>query len=144
MEVKKIELVYDSLKGNICIFEGKAIFVQDINEQQNSNLFARGIEIIENLVPSRKSYLQALFNSILPSSNEEPIAVVSKSKDLYILIALVCDIALHKNKKLAHQAAYDKDFKKYVANLFFHYYIDDCYDIFKETGEVSYPSIWFK
>lgn len=86
--------------------------------------------------------MHALFDSILPSSNEELIAILFKSKELYKLIALVCDIALHKNKKLAHQAAYDKDFKKYVATLFYHYYIDDCYNIFKETGLVSYPKMW--
>lgn len=140
MEVKKIEFTYDYLKGNICIFNGNAIFVQDINEQQNSQLFAKGIEMIDKLVPSRKSYLQALFNTILPSEKEDTIAVLSKSKELYRLIALVCDIALHSNKKLAHPQAYDKDFKKYVANLFYHYYLDVCYDIFKKTGIVSYAN----
>lgn len=140
MEVRKIEFVYDFVKGNICIFDGNAIFVQDINEQQNSQLFIKGIEMIENLVPSRKAYLQALFNTILPSEKEDAIVVASKSKELYRLIAFVCDIALHRNKKLAHPQAYDKDFKKYVANLFYHYYLDVCYDIFKKTGMVSYSN----
>lgn len=138
MEIKKIEFIYDFVKGNICIFEGNAIFVQDINEQQNSQLFIKGIEMIDKLlVPSRKSYLQALFNAMLPSEKEDAIAVGLKSKGLYRLIAFVCDIALHKNKKLAHPQAYDKDFKKYVANLFYHYYMDDTYTLFKKTGLVS-------
>ena len=141
MEVKTIEFVYDYVKGNICIFNGNAIFVQDINEQQNSQLFIKGIEIIDKLlVPSRKSYLQALFNTILPSEKEDAIVVGLKSKKLYRLIALVCDIALHNNKKLAHPQAYDKDFKKYVANLFYHYYLDDCYTLFKKTGLLSYTN----
>ena len=137
MEVKTIEFVYDFVKGNICIFNGNAIFVQDINEQQNSQLFIKGIEMIENLVPSRKAYLQALFSTILPSEKEDAIVVGLKSKKLYRLIALVCDIALHSNKKLAHPQAYDKDFKKYVANLFYHYYLDDSYTLFKKTGVVT-------
>lgn len=141
MEVKKIEFIYDFVKGNICIFEGNAIFVQDINEQQNSQLFAKGIEMIDKLVPSRKAYLQVLFNTMLPSDKEDAIVVGLKSKELYRLIAFVCDIALHYNKKLAHPQAYDKDFKKYVANLFYHYYIDDSYTLFKKTGVVSYVSI---
>ena len=141
MEVKTIEVVYECVNGNVCIFEGNAIFVQDINEQQNSQLFIKGIEIIDKLlVPSRKSYLQALFNTILPSDKEDAIVVGLKSKKLYRLIALVCDIALHRNKKLAHPQAYDKDFKKYVANLFYHYYLDACYDIFKKTGLLSYTN----
>ena len=134
MEVKTIEFTYDYLKGNICIFNGNAIFVQDVNEQQNSQLFIKGLKMIDNLVPSRKSYLEALFNAMLPSEKEDVIVVVSKSKELYRLIALVCDIALHSNKKLAHPQAYDKDFKKYVANLFYHYYLDDSYTLFKKTG----------
>lgn len=142
MEVKTIEFICDYVKGNICIFNGNAIFVQDINEQQNSQLFIKGIEIIDKLlVPSRKSYLEALFNAILPSDKEDAIVVGRKSKELCSLIALVCDIALHRNKKLAHQQAYDKDFKKYVANLFYHYYLDDCYDIFKKTSVVSYTKL---
>lgn len=139
MEVKKIELIYDFVKGNICIFEGNAIFVQDINDQQNSQLFIKGIEIIcQLLVPSRKAYLQALFYAMLPSEKEDAITVGLKSKELYRLIAFVCDIALHNNKKLAHPKAYDKDFKKYVANLFYEYYLDDSYTLFKKTGVVSY------
>lgn len=141
MKVKTIEFIYDFVKGNICIFDGNAIFVQDFNEQQNSQLFIKGIEMIDKLVPSRKAYLQALFNTILPSEKEDAITVGLKSKKLYRLIGLVCDIALHNNKKLAHPQAYDKDFKKYVENLFYHYYLDDCYYIFKKTGVVIYPNI---
>lgn len=142
MEVKTIEFVYECVKGNVCIFGGNAIFVQDINEQQNSQLFIKGLKMIDKLlVPSRKSYLQALFDAMLPSEKEDVIVVGLKSKKLYRLIALVCDIALHSNKKLAHPQAYDKDFKKYVANLFYHYYLNACYDIFKTTGALSYPNI---
>lgn len=141
MKVKTIEFVYECVKGNICIFNGNAIFVQDINEQQNSQLFIKGLKMIDNLVPSRKSYLQALFDAMSPSEKEDVIVVGLKSKKLYRLIALVCDIALHSNKKLAHPQAYDKDFKKYVANLFYHYYLDACYDIFKTTGALSYPNL---
>ena len=144
MEVKTIEFVYDFVKGNICIFEGNAIFVQDINDQQNSQLFIKGLKMIDNLVPSRKAYLQALFNAMLPSEKEDAIVVGLKSKKLYRLIALVCDIALHSNKKLAHPQAYDKDFKKYVANLFYHYYLDDSYTLFKKTGVVSYTDRFIK
>ena len=46
-------------------------------------------------------------------------------------IAFVCDIALHKTPKLAHETCYHKDFRKYVANLCYNYYLDEDFEKFK-------------
>ena len=140
MEIKKLEIVCGFVKGNILIFNNKAIFVQDLNAQQNSKLFEEGLNLIYSKVtPSRKNYLNEVFNFALPNSNQTPEEVAKGSTKLCSLISLVCDIALHKNKKLAHQCSYHKDFPKYVANLFYQYFLDVSYDLYVKTCTLSFP-----
>lgn len=140
VEIKKLELVCDFVKGNILIFNEKAIFVQDLNEQQNSKLFEEGLKLIYSKVnPNRRNYLNELFNFALPNSNQSPEEVGVQSRKLCSLISLVCDIALHNNKKLAHPDAYHKDFPKYVANLFYQYFLDVSFDLYVKTCTLSFP-----
>ena len=114
-----------------------AIYVQDVSEQQNTKLFEEGLQIIDSKVtPKRKSYLAGVFRAILPKAGENLDDIMEKSckRNVGHIIALVCDIALHKNKKLAHPQAYHKDFNKYVANLFHEYFIDDAYSRYIQLG----------
>ena len=105
-----------------------AIYVQDVCEQQNSTLFEQGIKLIESKVtPKRRSYLIKMLTLILPTSDMSMDDMAARSRDVLPIIAFVCDMALHKNKKLAHPVAYDRDFNKYVANLFCEYNLDGAY-----------------
>ena len=108
--------------SGIITFLGKSIYVQDLNEYQNSTLFEKGIKLIASKVsPTRSNYILHMLQMLLPNSSEAQLDIMRKSKTLCPLMSFVCDIACHSNKKLAHPQAYDKDFKKYVANLFNQY-----------------------
>jgi integrase len=63
----------------------------------------------------------------------------SCDNNIGLIIALVCDIALHNNKKLAHPQAYDKDFNKYVANLFHEYCLDGAYSQYIHLAQEIIP-----
>ncbi len=120
------------------INEKSVIYVQDVAEQQNSILFEQGIELIDSKVtPKRRSYLAKLFRVVLPTEDMiiDDIIHNSCKRDVGHIIALVCDIALHNNKKLAHPQAYHKDFNKYVANLFQEYSLDDAYSRYIQLGD---------
>ena len=113
------------------------IYVQDIGEKQNYTLFEKGLKIIDSKVtPKRRSYLAKLFRAVLPKAGGDPYDIMKKSskRNVCHIIALVCDIALHKNKKLAHPQAYHKDFNKYVENLFYHYFLDSCFEQYVQLG----------
>ena len=87
------------------------IFVQDVGEQQNSNLFEEGLNLITNKVtPKRRDYIEKMLRLVLPTIDMGLEDTLRKSRDIGHLIAFVCDIALHKNKRLAHPDAYHKDF----------------------------------
>ena len=117
-----------------------AIYVQDVCEQQNSTLFEQGIKLIESKVtPKRKSYLIKMLTLILPTSDMSMDDMAARSRDVLPIIAFVCDMALHKNKKLAHPVAYDKDFNKYVANLFYQYKLDGAFERYVHLGEKAVP-----
>ena len=112
------------LAGKIT-FLNKSIYVQDLNEMQNSQLFEKGIKMIANKVtPKRSDYLLKLLQMLLPSAEQPIEEIMRESQRLVPLIAFVCDIACHSDKKLAHPDAYDKDLKKYVSNLFCVYHLD--------------------
>jgi hypothetical protein len=114
------------------INENSAIYVQDVCNVQNQTLFEEGIKLIDSKVsPERKAYLVELFYAVLPEADKDINEIVKKSSYLTSVIALVCDIALHKNKKLAHPKAYHKDFSMYVANLFYHYFMDEGFEIYQ-------------
>ena len=134
-----------NMAGFIC-FNGKCIYVQDACETQNSQLFYEGIKLIDTMVtPIRRNYLFKMLEFLLPNEDltQDEIMELS-SKNLCQIIALVCDIACHHTKKLANPLAYDKDFKKYVANLFGVLGLDITFDIYKKSEErlLSIPE-WF-
>ena len=120
------------------INDKSTIYVQDIGEIQNSTLFEAGLKIIDSKVtPKRRSYLAGLFRAVLPTADMNMDDMMEKSckRNVGHIIALVCDIALHKNKKLAHPQAYHKDFNKYVANLFQEYFLDGAYSRYIQLGD---------
>lgn len=113
------------------INENSAIYVQNVCNVQNPTLFEEGIKLIDSKIsPKRKTYLVDLLYSVLPEADKDINEIVKKSSYLTSVIALVCDIALHKNRKLAHPKAYDKDFDTYIANLFYEYNLDDAFNVF--------------
>lgn len=115
--------------SGIITFLNKSIYVQDLNEFQNSTLFEKGIKLIANKVsPTRSNYILHLLQLLLPNSSEAQPTIMKISKNLCPLMAFVCDIACHSNKKLANQQAYDKDFKKYVSNLFYQYHLNEAFE----------------
>lgn len=124
------------LKGKLFTINDKqTIFVQDVCEQQNSTLFEKGINIINNkITPKRSSYIQKMTMTVLPPKDLDIDIIMKVSQEITALISFVCDIALHDNKKLAHPQAYDKEFGLYVSNLFFQYWMDDCFRIYVENG----------
>lgn len=117
------------------INDKQTIFVQDVCEHQNSTLFERGINIINNkITPKRSSYIQKMTMTVLPPKDLDIDIIMTVSKEITALISFVCDIALHDNKKLAHPQAYDKEFGLYVSNLFREYWMDNCFRIYVENG----------
>lgn len=127
--------------SGIITFLNKSIYVQDLNEYQNATLFEKGIKLIANKVsPTRSNYLLIMMQMLLPNSSEAQLDIMRKSKFLCPLMSFVCDIACHSNKKLAHPQAYDKDFKKYVANLFYQYHFDEAFERTLKLG-IDYISI---
>ena len=133
------ELKFDTGK-TFYINQCSAIYVQDVCEQQNSTLFEQGIKLIDSKVtPKRRSYLIKMLTLILPTSDMSMDDMAARSRDVLPMIAFVCDMALHKNKKLAHPVAYDKDFNKYVANLFYQYKLDGAFERYVRLGEEAVP-----
>lgn len=127
--------------SGIITFLGKSIYVQDLNEFQNSTLFEKGIKLIASKVsPTRSNYILHMLQLLLPNSSEAQLTIMKISKNLCPLMSFVCDIACHSNKKLAHPQAYDKDFKKYVANLFYQYHFDEAFERTLKLG-IDYISI---
>ena len=119
------------------INDKSAIYVQDVCEMQNSSLFEDGLKLIDAKVsPTRRSYLAKMFGIVLPNTDMTLDDMLARSCDnnIGLIIALVCDIALHKDKKLANPQAYDKDFNKYVANLFQEYSLDGGFEQYVQLG----------
>lgn len=124
------------------INDEQTIFVQDVCEQQNSTLFEKGINIINNkLTPKRRTYIQKMTITVLPPKDLDMDNIMEISKEITSLIAFVCDIALHDNKKLAHPQAYDKEFGLYVSNLFREYWLDDYFEMYVKSGADIYLPI---
>lgn len=124
------------------INDKSAIYVQDVCEMQNSSLFEDGLKLIDAKVsPTRRSYLAKMFGIVLPNTDMTLDDMLARSCDnnIGLIIALVCDIALHKDKKLANPQAYDKDFNKYVANLFREYQLDGAFQRYVHLGEDTVP-----
>lgn len=118
-------------KGAFFNFEnGGKIWVLDLGNTQNSKLFLKGLELISTKVnESRANYLLALIDHFSKLGQDK-----YSTEQYCSFIALICDIALHDKPKLAHNGAYDKAFNRYIANLFYHYYIDDAFEVWKNLG----------
>lgn len=116
---------------------GKGWYVQNLHQQQNPTLFCEGIKLIFQMDGKRGAFLQRFVTMMARTfETREWFGKVSYSQ----FIAFVCDIALHKNPKLAHETCYHKDFKKYVANLCYNYYLDEDFEQFKvDEYSVVYP-----
>lgn len=127
------------VEGDFIYFahNGKGWYVQNLDQQQNSTLFCEGIKLIFQMDGKRGAFLQRFVNMMRRTfENHKWFARVSYSE----FIAFVCDIALHKNPKLAHKTCYHKDFRKYVANLCYNYYLDEDFEQFKvDEYSVVYP-----
>lgn len=109
---------------------GGKIWVYDLGNIQNSKLFEKGLKLIFTKVTKRRAeYLLTLIDHFSKMGQDK------YSTEQYCrFIALICDIALHNKPKLAHSGAYNKAFDRYVANLFYHYYIDDAFEVWKNLG----------
>lgn len=128
--------------SGIITFLNKSIYVQDLCDTQNSPLFEKGIKMIAiKVTPKRSDYILRMLQMLLPNSSETQVEIMRQSKNLCPLIAFVCDIACHSDKKLAHPQAYDKDFKVYVANLFDLYHFDCAFEHTLKIGsdKISIP-----
>lgn len=127
--------------SGIITFLNKSIYVQNLCEYQNPDLFEKGIKLIASKVtPKRSDYILRMLQMLLPNSSEEQTTIMKLSKNLCPLMSFVCDIACHDNKKLANQQAYDKDFKKYVSNLFYQYHLNEAFERTLKLG-IDYISI---
>lgn len=134
IEIKRMEVITPTngkaIKSEFIYFQdnGKGWFVQNLDEQQNANLFCDGIKLIFEMDGKRGLFLQR-FVTMMARTFEinECFARVNYSQ----FIAFVCDVALHNQPKLAHPLCYDKVFKKYVANLCYNYYLDEDFELFK-------------
>lgn len=119
----------DMKTSGIITFLNKSIYVQNLCEYQNPDLFEKGIKMIASKVtPKRSNYILRLLQMLLPNSSEAQLDIMRKSKNLCPLMSFVCDIACHSDKHLANEQAYNKNFKKYVANLFNQYHFDEAFE----------------
>jgi hypothetical protein len=118
-------------KGAYFNFEnGGKIWVYDTGNIQNPKLFEKGLKLIFTKVnESRANYLLALIDHFSKLGKDK-----YNTEPYCHFLALICDIALHDKPKLAHNGAYDKAFNRYVANLFYHYYIDNAFEVWKSLG----------
>ena len=118
-------------RGAFFNFEnGGKIWVLDLGNIQNSKLFEKGLKLIFTKVTKRRAeYLLTLIDHFSKMGQDK------YSTEQYCrFLALICDIALHNKPKLAHKSAYNKAFDRYVANLFYQYYIDDAFEVWKNLG----------
>lgn len=137
MKVEKTLFWSPQMVGKTIFINDKVkIFVQDLGEQQNSDLFAEGLNLITTKVSEqRREYIEKMLMLVLPEKDAGIEDTLRKSCQIGHLIAFVCDIALHNNKRLAHPDAYHKNFNIYVANLFTEYYLADCFNKYKKIND---------
>lgn len=116
--------------------------VKDLHEIQNANLFVKGVKLINQLNNKRADYLIEVLKyfgtDIDTLVSEENIKLLGSIEYAHF-IAIFCDIALHDNKKLAMKEVYHKDFPKYISNVFYNYYIDKTFEIYKNDNIFTVP-----
>ena len=114
----------------------KGYFVQDINEQQNLELFLKGLNTILTMGGKRGDFLRTFVAYMLINLEDFQNGRASDQKYCQF-IAFVCDLANHKNLK-NWKEVYHKDFPKFVDNLCWNYYLDEDWELFKKTGYVMF------
>ena len=77
-------------------------------------------------------------------ANQEQVDAVlmGGGEEMCHFIALICDIGLHNQRQLCASHLWHKDLPKYVANLFWNYYLDKSFEVYKNTGAFSVPSMF--
>lgn len=117
-------------------FPAKGYFVQDVDEQQNLELFLKGLNTILTMEGKRGAFLRDFTSFMYMTLEDFKNGKVADQKYCQF-IAFVCDLANHKNLK-DWKGVYHKDFPKFVDNLCWNYYLDEDW---KEYGKTK--SVWF-
>lgn len=137
-------------------YSSKILAVMALDKTQNPILFEKGLnDIMNKVTPKKREFLKGLISDLMLEDNgvakklmtgnedliekDELIDIIKKSKNKHRLIAFVCDIALHSNKKLAHPDAYHKAFNKYVDNLFEVYRLKGSFNNWLNGGDIIIP-----
>lgn len=114
----------------------KGYFVQDLNPQQNSMLFHKGISLIMTKDGKRWDFLREFISSMLIDINDVLNAAYNNTTPPFTtskychFVAFVCDLANHNNLK-DFKGVYDKRFPIFVANLCWNYFLDVDFEMFK-------------
>lgn len=114
----------------------KGYFVQDVNDQQNLELFLKGLNTILTMEGKRGAFLRTFAAFMLMTLEDFNNGKAGDQKYCQF-IAFVCDLANHKNLK-DWKGVYHKDFPKFVDNLCWNYYLDEDWEMFKKTGYVMF------
>lgn len=114
----------------------KGYFVQDVDSQQNLELFLKGLNIMLTMDGKRGAFLRTFAAYMLITLEDFNNGKAAEQKYCQF-IAFVCDLANHKNLK-DWEGVYHKDFPKFVDNLCWNYYLDDDWVMFKNTGYVLF------
>lgn len=114
----------------------KGYFVQDVDKQQNLELFLKGLNTILTMEGKRGAFLRTFASFMLMNLEDFKNGKAADQKYCQF-IAFVCDLANHKNLK-EWKGVYHKDFPKFVDNLCWNYYLDEDWETFKKDG-----TVWF-
>lgn len=115
----------------------KGYFVQDVNDQQNLELFLKGLKTISTMEGKRGAFLRD-FIAFMYMTLEDFKNGKAADQKYCQFIAFVCDLANHKNLK-DWKGVYHKDFPKFVDNLCWNYYLDEDWKVYGKTR-----SVWFR
>lgn len=110
----------------------KGYFVQDVDSQQNLELFLKGIKTIFSMGGKRGEFLRTFATYMMLYLEDFKNGKAAHQKYCQF-IAFVCDLANHKNLK-NWDGVYHKDFPKFVDNLCWNYYLDDDWEFFQKNG----------
>ncbi len=137
------------LIGDNVMVEGEVIecgkgcvYVQNILNIQNPKAFKKGLKNIQRLSGKRREYLEQLID-YFSFSNLKDAILMGAGEEICHFIALICDIGLHNQRQLCASNLWHKDLPKYVANLFWNYFLDIPFEIYKNTGDFSVPSLFY-
>lgn len=114
----------------------KGYFVQDVDKQQNLELFLKGLNTILTMDGKRGAFLRD-FAAFMYMTLEDFQNGKAADQKYCQFIAFVCDLANHKNLK-DWKEVYHKDFPKFVDNLCWNYYLDKDWEMFKKTGDIMF------